>query len=51
MIKFPFKFIKELIHGDRGRTTPSFAETLNKTIEVAFLDVLKHEEFNTVNSS
>ncbi len=44
-------YVKELIHGDEGRTTPSFAEMLNKALEVAFLDVLKHEEFEVASTS
>ena len=34
-------YVKELVHGDDGRTTPSFAEFLHKNLTVLFLDVLK----------
>lgn len=34
-------YVKELVHGDDGRTTPSFAEFLRKNLTVLFLDVLK----------
>ncbi len=36
-------YVKELVNGDRGRTSPSFSEALGKEIIVVFLDVLKHE--------
>ncbi len=36
-------YIKELVSGDRGRTTPSFSEVLSKELEPVFLDVLKVE--------
>jgi tRNA pseudouridine synthase 10 len=32
--------VKEFIHGDGGRTTPSVAEILNSRLEVLELDVL-----------
>ncbi len=34
-------YIKELMHGDDGRTTPSLAGLLNKEVEVEFLDVIE----------
>jgi len=34
-------YVKELVHGDDGRTTPSFAEFLHRNLTVLFLDVLK----------
>ena len=38
-------YIKELIHGDGGRTKPSIAELLNSNVEKIVLDVLKiHKE-------
>lgn len=33
-------YVKELIHGDRGRTQPSMAELLGRTCDVVELDVL-----------
>ncbi len=33
-------YIKELMHGDGGRTTPSLAEALEKEVNVEYLDVL-----------
>jgi len=33
-------YVKELIHGDRGRTQPSMAELLGRSCEVVELDVL-----------
>ncbi|MEM3944599.1 MAG: tRNA pseudouridine(54/55) synthase Pus10, partial [Thermofilaceae archaeon] len=37
-------YVKELIHGDRGRTKPSVAEILNAVVEVEELDVVHIEE-------
>jgi len=37
-------YIKELVHGDQGRTTPSFATALNKVLIPVELDVLYVEE-------
>ncbi len=34
-------YVKELIHGDRGRTQPSMAEMLGRPCEVVELDVLQ----------
>jgi tRNA pseudouridine synthase 10 len=34
-------YIKEIIHGDNGRTTPSFTEIFGFPIECKKLDVLK----------
>ena len=34
-------YVKELIHGDRGRTQPSMAELLGRSCDVVELDVLK----------
>ncbi len=34
-------YIKELMHGDDGRTKPSLAGILNKEVEVEFLDVIE----------
>ena len=34
-------YVKELIHGDRGRTQPSMAEVLGRPCDVVELDVLK----------
>jgi tRNA pseudouridine synthase 10 len=34
-------YVKELIHGDRGRTQPSMAELLGRSCSVVELDVLK----------
>jgi len=34
-------YVKELIHGDRGRTQPSVAELLGRSCDVVELDVLK----------
>ncbi len=34
-------YIKELMHGDGGRTTPSLAEKLDKRVEVLWLDVIE----------
>lgn len=34
-------YIKELIHGDEGRTTPSLAESLKRKISVECLDVVE----------
>lgn len=36
-------YVKELVHGDQGRTKPSFSEVIGKPLEVLFLDVLEHE--------
>jgi tRNA pseudouridine synthase 10 len=36
-------YIKELVNGDGGRTSPSFSEVLGKQLEPVFLDVLKVE--------
>jgi len=36
-------YVKEFIHGDGGRTTPSVAEVLNSYLEVLELDVLSVE--------
>ncbi len=36
-------YVKEFIHGDSGRTTPSAAEVLNSYLEVLELDVLSIE--------
>ena len=36
-------YVKELAHGDKGRTDPSFSSLLSKEISVLFLDVLGHE--------
>jgi tRNA pseudouridine synthase 10 len=33
-------YVKELVHGDQGRTTPSFSSTLNKVLIPVELDVL-----------
>jgi len=40
-------YIKELVHGDQGRTVPSFASTLNKILIPVELDVLCVEEKTT----
>jgi len=37
-------YVKELVHGDRGRTTPSLAETLGVACDVVELDVLEIED-------
>jgi tRNA pseudouridine synthase 10 len=37
-------YVKELVHGDQGRTNPSFASVLNKTLIPIELDVLYVEE-------
>jgi len=34
-------YIKELMHGDEGRTKPSLAEKLGKNVEVIWLDVIE----------
>ena len=34
-------YIKELMHGDNGRTSPSLAEKLGKKVEVLWLDVIE----------
>lgn len=34
-------YIKELMHGDKGRTVPSLAEKLGKDVSVKFLDVIE----------
>ena len=34
-------YIKELMHGDGGRTKPSLAELLKKEVKVSYLDVLE----------
>lgn len=34
-------YIKELMHGDRGRTKPSLSENLGKNVEVIWLDVIE----------
>ncbi len=39
-------YVKELVHGDDGRTTPSFAEFLRKNLTVLFLDVIKVGRIN-----
>jgi len=36
-------YIKELINGDAGRTTPSFSEVIGKSLECAELDVISVE--------
>jgi len=33
-------YVKEIVHGDKGRTTPSLAEVLGVACEVVELDVL-----------
>ncbi len=38
-------YVKELIHGDRGRTKPSVAEVLGKEVESITLDVIDIEEY------
>jgi tRNA pseudouridine synthase 10 len=40
-------YIKELVHGDQGRTVPSFASTLNRILIPVELDVLYVEEKTT----
>jgi len=37
-------YVKELMHGDRGRTTPSLAEALGIACDVVELDVLEIED-------
>ncbi len=37
-------YVKELIHGDEGRTTPSFQEVLGTKLRVLELDVLEVED-------
>jgi tRNA pseudouridine synthase 10 len=37
-------YVKELIHGDEGRTTPSFQEVLGTKLKVLELDVLEVED-------
>ncbi len=38
-------YVKELMHGDEGRTRPSLAELLGKKVEVKYLDVVRvHDE-------
>lgn len=37
-------YVKELIHGDEGRTTPSFSEFLGRGVEEIELDVVDIEE-------
>ena len=34
-------YIKELIHGDEGRTSPSFAEIMDDDLDCETLDVLE----------
>jgi tRNA pseudouridine synthase 10 len=34
-------YVKELIHGDRGRTQPSLSELLGRACDVVELDVLE----------
>ncbi len=34
-------YIKELMHGDEGRTRPSLAEILGRDVEVVYLDVIE----------
>ena len=36
-------YVKELMHGDSGRTKPSLAEILSRTVTVVYLDVLEVE--------
>ncbi|MCC6046868.1 MAG: tRNA pseudouridine(54/55) synthase Pus10 [Desulfurococcaceae archaeon] len=36
-------YIKELVNGDGGRTSPNFSEVVGKQLEPVFLDVLKVE--------
>lgn len=36
-------YVKELVDGDGGRTTPSFSEAIGKSIKVVMLDVIKIE--------
>lgn len=35
-------YVKELVHGDEGRTSPSFSEVLGKELHVLYLDVLTY---------
>jgi len=37
-------YVKELIHGDEGRTTPSLQEVLGTKLKVLELDVLEVED-------
>ncbi|TLZ53939.1 MAG: hypothetical protein E6K17_08865 [Methanobacteriota archaeon] len=37
-------YVKELVHGDGGRTTPSLAEALGVACEVVELDVLEIQD-------
>ncbi len=37
-------YVKELVHGDGGRTTPSLAEALGVAVEVVELDVLEVQD-------
>ena len=36
-------YVKELMHGDEGRTKPSLAEIVSRTVTVLYLDVLEVE--------
>jgi len=38
-------YVKEFIHGDSGRTTPSVAEVLGKDVESISLDIIDIEEY------
>lgn len=40
-------YVKELVHGDKGRTTPSLAEALGVSCEVVELDVLEIRDSET----
>lgn len=39
-------YVKELMHGDDGRTKPSLAEILDSEVEIQYLDVLEVENLN-----
>jgi len=43
-------YVKELVHGDKGRTSPSFSEILKKELRVLYLDVLTYCGNKTANT-
>ncbi len=43
-------YIKELIHGDNGRTIPSLAEIINQKVEIVSLDVIAIHDLEDLNN-
>ena len=43
-------YVKELMHGDEGRTKPSLSEIVSKPVTVHYLDVLEVEHEKVINN-